>query len=294
MITSCSSAAKTVAVAQRPQMQMQIPIAAKPVYKPELEQDLARCLLESHCRIVELAIEQYRSSIQNQTRIIVRLLERERHNDDDNNEQQHRRQQQQENNICNNNSGGNHPRYVAKSLAEGIQRTLACHRREVVEEQYIAMASIMVAVRETKLTENFARKIRNGVDTILNALQRSADRIEIYRVASNSSYYSATEMLISNVQRPFQYRESNHYYNNSDNAAPAAHNDDDRNRQGAPIVGDVDVEEESSSSSSSNEIWDRTIVEALKVDGYYRWFHANNGVLLIGGGGAIVGTTTKA
>lgn len=189
-------------------------------YKPRLESELALRLLESHFRIVELAIGEYLVSIQSLMQPIGQL--------------QHSGSNPERNSL--------EPTLQLSSLlfaehqpCECLQSLLHRHYTEAVEEQDKAMASKMASVKECKITGEFAKKILEHVDSIRVALRRLSS------LRGNVCFY--------------------------------CHLDEDANcgtsTQDMAIV-----------SHNAPASWDRTVVEALKLDGYYRWFRANNGVLL--------------
>jgi hypothetical protein len=111
----------------------------------------------------------------------------------------------------------------------------------------------MLAVRETKLTEELAKNIHNGVDAIQIALRKISALIE---ANSDSTFYY------------YRYNDCHH----RPGSGAAASNSIDQ-----PESAVANQQEKGSTAS-----WNRTVVEARKLDGYYRWFCANNGVLLIG------------
>lgn len=218
--------------------------AAKPVHKPELELDLAHYMLESYYRIVELAIEGYLKTIRNFVLLVRQQLQRQR--------QRARVQvevQVQEitggrhyhNNNDNDNNNNNN--------WERIQSRLQRHHAEVVEEQHIAMASAMVAVRETKITGKFAKKIHNCLGSVLIALR------SVINSNRNGNNIPSVSITINTIQ-----------------PLPAA-----AIRKKEQHIMDSDSDHDVNNECA---VWDRTVVEALKLDGYYRWFCKNNGVLI--------------
>lgn len=224
----------------------------------EHEAELARCLLESHFEIVELAIGEYLSSIRTLIRPVRQWQQQEQR--DDRNDLAGRRlasgiSAEDEELSLPSPSQSPIP-FDENQLGECLQSRLHRHHSEVAEEQHMAMASVMAAVREMKLTEGLAKKIHNGIDSIQNALRRICASIEANR---NSTFYYChyeCDGLGSDVAATTRGCESN---------------------PDASGIGNQEMENDEGTAN-----WNKTVVEALKLDGYYRWFRANNGVLLIG------------
>lgn len=224
--------------------------------KTGLETEFAKCLLESHFEVLEKAIQDYLFSIKGLLRPIRRTwrqppqdplhpprLQRDRSSSDPIGVPPHRLP-----------SGTAVEGVLLRlpqllpltlplplplpldknQLGECLQSRMLRHHSEALEEKHMAMASAMVAVRETRVTEELAKKIHCGVDSIQVALKQISALIEANR--DNTFYYY-------------------HY---------------DCKGIGWEEVADKEAKTP----------WNRTVVEARKLDGYYRWFRANNGVLL--------------
>lgn len=209
---------------------------------PELEADLARSLLESHFAIVELAMKEYLFSIKHLIRPAPSLLRPS---------QQISRVAYREGESILLTMPTISPISVALPLpiafdgnqqGECLQTRLQRHLSEATEEQDMAMASAMQAVRESKITEGLARKVYNGIDPICAALRKVSALIEVNR---NNTFYCC------------------HY--------------DSFQSETEPTIDTTLCGKQGETSA----VWDREVVEAQKLDGYYNWFRANNGVLLI-------------
>ena len=232
-----------------------------------LQSELARSLLKSHFEIVKVAMKEYLTSIQRLIQPAPSLL---------------RPIQPWQYQVHDGNHPGNMPFHLTngtlleadgvlvrlptlsplqlplplplpvafdqnQQYGECLQSRLHRHFSEAIEEQHMAMASMMVAVRESKLTEEFAKSIHNGIDSIQVALQKISALIEANR---NNTFYCC------------------HH---------------DYHRPGFDDEGSITTpsHETAVTKHQANKApWKTTVVEALKLDGYYRWFRANNGVLL--------------
>jgi len=265
-------------------------------HKPELEMELAKNLLESHFKIVESSIEEYLVAITS----LVRPVRWWRHD----------QPRQRDGNSGSSSGSGSHnyPEGVwnyhqnypmggsgmAGNNGEGfllqvplslpfdhkhqeygecLQSRLHRHHAEVVEEKHMAMASVMLAVRETKLTEELAKKIHNGVDAIKIALRKISALIEANR---DSTFYY------------YRYNDC-HHRPGFGAAASSSSSSTSTTSTNATFTTSflTDIEQPelavaNQQHEGSTAPWNRTVVEARKLDGYYRWFRANNGVLLIG------------
>lgn len=215
-------------------------VAAKPVHKPELELELAHNMLESYYRIVELAIEEYLKSI----RKFVLLVRQQR--------ARTRAQVQVQVQVQEITGGRQYHNNNNNNNWEWIESRLQRHHAEAVEEQHIAMASAMVAVRETKITGEFAKQIRNCLDSVLIALR------SVINSNSNSDSNNIPYIITITAIQPLP---------------AAAIRKKEQHNMDIDSGGDHDDNNECA-------VWDRTVVEALKLDGYYRWFCKNNGVLI--------------
>eukprot|EP00533_Pseudo-nitzschia_delicatissima_P008498 CAMPEP_0116090152 /NCGR_PEP_ID=MMETSP0327-20121206/6802_1 /TAXON_ID=44447 /ORGANISM="Pseudo-nitzschia delicatissima, Strain B596" /LENGTH=353 /DNA_ID=CAMNT_0003581383 /DNA_START=116 /DNA_END=1174 /DNA_ORIENTATION=+ len=208
---------------------------------PELEADLARSLLESHFAIVELATKEYLFSIKNLVRYSPSFLR---------SSQQLSRVTYREGETILLRVPTISPISVALPLpiafdtnqqGECLQTRLQRHLLEASEEQDMAMASAMQAVRESKITEGLARKIYNGIDPICSVLRKVSSLIETNR---NNTFYCC------------------HYDSFQSDTEPT-------------------IDTTLCGKRETSAVWDRKVVEAQKLDGYYSWFRANNGVLLV-------------
>jgi hypothetical protein len=215
---------------------------AKPVHKPELEQELVRCLLEAYFRIVELAIEGYRHSIKQQTQILRREL---------------RHQLRGDSNELHSHSRKGDASSSYNSICSWVKNELEGHYAEVQEEKHMSIASVMVAVKETRVTEVFANKIHTAVSGILADLHGSIITFTICALGNRELHPSNGE-------------EENRGHNEN------PFNSTKRKSNNLKISDDT--------SSHAEEVWDRTVVDALKIDGYYRWFRVHNAVVLKNGG----------
>lgn len=215
---------------------------------PKLEADLARSLLESHFAIVELATKEYLFSIQNLIRPAPSLFQ----------------PSHQLSRVTLREGEGFllrvptiSPMSVALPLplpvafhntqqGECLETRLQRHISEITEEQDMAMASAMQAVRESKITEGLAKKIHQGTETIQASLKKISAMIEANR--NNTFYCCHYDSLQSETEPTFDTHSA------------------------------LTLNQSGGTSAIS---WDRKVVEAQKLDGYYSWFRANNGVLLI-------------
>lgn len=212
---------------------------AKPVYKPELGQELVHCLLEAYFRIVEMAIEGYRYSIKQQTQILIREL---RHQLQVDSNEQHSHSRKGDTSSCYN------------SICSQVKNELEGHYVDVQEEKHMAIASVMVAVKETRVTEVFANKIHTAVSAILTDLH---DCIVTFTISTPGN----RELHPSNGEEDNRGFDENPFNNSTVHMTDQLKISDD-------------------ATSRENEVWDRTVVDALKIDGYYRWFRVHNAVVL--------------
>eukprot|EP00531_Pseudo-nitzschia_arenysensis_P015399 CAMPEP_0116138454 /NCGR_PEP_ID=MMETSP0329-20121206/12792_1 /TAXON_ID=697910 /ORGANISM="Pseudo-nitzschia arenysensis, Strain B593" /LENGTH=367 /DNA_ID=CAMNT_0003633441 /DNA_START=354 /DNA_END=1454 /DNA_ORIENTATION=+ len=215
---------------------------------PELEADLARSLLESHFAIVELATKEYLFSIRNFICPAPSLF----------------RPSHQLSRVTLREGEGfllRVPTISPMSMAlplplpvafnttqqgECLETRLLRHISEITEEQDMAMASAMQAAQESKITEGLAKKIHQGTDSIRVALKKISALIEANR--NNTFYCCHYDSFQSETEPTFDTKSA------------------------------LTMNQKGGTSAIS---WDRKVVEAQKLDGYYSWFRANNGVLLI-------------
>jgi hypothetical protein len=268
-------------------------------HKPELEMEmeLATNLLESHFKIVESSIEEYLVAItslirwrhdqpRQRDRNIGSSSASAFHNYRERVWNYHYHQNQNQNHSMGGSgmAGNNGEEFLLQvplplpfdhkhqEYGECMQSRLHRHHAEVVEEKHMAMVSVMLAVRETKLTEELAKKIQNGVDAIQNALRKILALIKANR---DSTFYY------------YRYIHCHHRPGFGDAATSGTTSSSTSTNATftTPFLTGIDHIESAVANQqheSSTAPWNRTVVEAWKLDGYYRWFRANNGVLLIG------------
>ena len=217
---------------------------------PELEADLAIRLLESHYSIVELAMNEYLFAIRNLIRPSPSLLPRLEPTPDG-----HYYQQGPRSSISLLESDGFLLRVPSVMLPlplpiafdtseESVERRLKRHRLEVMEEEHMAMASFMTALRESKTTKDLAKKIYEGTQSIQMSLNKVSLLIEANR--HNTFFCFHYDCFRSDSEATI-FKPS------------------------AILKG---------SSNSDQLTWDQEVVDARVLDGYFRWFRNNNGVLL--------------
>ena len=170
----------------------------------KLEAELVLRLLESHFRIVIRAIENYFLTITN----LVRPWPK--------------------------------PLPVPCDNCHKLSQRLDRHHSEAGEELLVAMASVMAATRETRVTKELAQKIYEQIESVCMALRQ------------------VTALLRANSHNMFHCCRYDH---NGDHVVQM------------PSTKKVD---------QGTVSWNQTVVEAQKLDAYYSWFRANNGVLLNG------------
>lgn len=207
---------------------------------PELEAELAQRLLESHYSIVDIAMSDYLFAIRHLIRPSPSLL----------------------------------PRLEAPNISllerdevllrvptvvlplplpiafdtsdESVERRLKRHHQEVTEEEHVAMASFMTALRESKITKDLAKKIYEGIQSIRASLNKVSSLIEANR--HNTYFCFHYDFFPSDSEQATIFKPS------------------------AILKGGADREQQS---------WDKEVADARVLDGYFRWFRQNNGVLLV-------------
>lgn len=207
---------------------------------PELEAELAQRLLESHYSIVDIAMSDYLFAIRHLIRPSPSLL----------------------------------PRLEAPNISllerdevllrvptvvlplplpiafdtsdESVERRLKRHHQEVTEEEHVAMASFMTALRESKITKDLAKKIYEGIQSIRASLNKVSSLIEVNR--HNTYFCFHYDFFPSDSEQATIFKPS------------------------AILKGGADREQQS---------WDKEVADARVLDGYFRWFRQNNGVLLV-------------
>ena len=249
---------------------------------PELEADLAQNLLESHFAVVELASEEYLYSIRNLVRLAPSTILPLR---------QLQFEDQQGHSLAvatatflvegegflvkvpsslssvplpiaafddaNSNSS------QSQSGGKSLQSRLHKHVSEATEEQHVAMASLMAAVKESKITEELAKTIYERIESILVALRNVSLWIQANK---GNTFYC------------YHY-DCNCFRSESDSNSEATQY---TYKTPSASVQQLVRRQKYGASGGCGASWDRRVVEALKLDGYYRWFRENNGVLLIG------------
>lgn len=217
---------------------------------PELQADLALRLLESHYSIVELAMNEYLFAIRHLIRPSPSLLPRLEPTPEG-----HYYQQGPRSSISVMESDGVLLRLPSVMLPlplpiafdtsdESVERRLKRHRLEVVEEEHMAMASFMSALRESKITKDLAKKIYEGTQSIQMSLNKVSLLIEANR---HNTFF-------------------------------CFHYDCFRSDSEATIFKPSTLLK--GSGESEQQTWDQEVVDARVLDGYFRWFRDNNGVLL--------------
>jgi len=209
----------------------------------ELETDLAERLLESHFGVVDLALREYLSAIRHLVRPAPNLVSswwQEENEDRPPRTSLVLRLPSVELPL---------PLPIAfDTSGECLPDRLKRHRSEAVEEEHLAMASVMKTCRESKRTQDLAQKIYDGVRSIREGLRKISVLIEANR---NNTYFCCHYDCFRSDSEETIFKPS----------AILQHT--------GP-----------GTTTKTSVAWDRKVVDALKLDGYYRWFRDNNGVLL--------------
>jgi len=126
---------------------------------------------------------------------------------------------------------------------ECLPNRLERHRSEATEEEHLAMASVLRTSREAKITQDLAQKIYDGVHSIQENLSKISSLIEANQ---NNTYFCCHYDCFRSDSEETIFKPSAILHHKKGNGVA----------------------------------WDRQVVDALKLDGYYRWFRENNGILL--------------
>ena len=218
---------------------------------PGLEADLAQRLLESHYSIVEIAMSDYLFAIRNLIRPSPSLLPRLEPASEEHYQHGNR------SNISLLERDGVLLRVPTVVLPlplpiafdtsdESVERRLKRHCQEVTEEEHVAMASFMTALRESKTTKDLAKKIYEGTQSIRTSLNKVSSLIEANR--HNTYFCFHYDCFPSDSEQATIFKPS------------------------AILKGGAD---------RGQQTWDQEVADARVLDGYFRWFRENNGVLLV-------------